>query len=70
MSEAFLAGGGEVKITTHLVYPPIPIRDFDWQATADDYEPGQPCGWGETEQDAIADLLEQIEDLLEERIND
>lgn len=46
-------------ITTHI-YPPIPIRSFDWQATLDDYEPGEPIGHGPTEAAAKADLLEQL----------
>jgi hypothetical protein len=50
------------KIVTHFVYPPIPIRCFDWQATWDDDEPndyGQmPCGDGATEQEAINALLD------------
>lgn len=52
------------KIRTTYVYPPIPIRDFDWSAIDDDtYDgPGSPIGTGRTEQDAIADLMGQIED--------
>jgi hypothetical protein len=51
-----------MKIVTDYVNPPIPVRNFDWQATTSDYEPGDPVGRGETEQEAIADLLEKIED--------
>lgn len=53
-----------MKIRTEYVYPPIPIRAFDWSAVDDDtYDgPGCPVGWGYTEEQAIADLLEQIED--------
>jgi hypothetical protein len=47
-------------IDASFIYPPIPIRDFDWQATLKDYEPGCPIGHGRTKQDAINDLLEQI----------
>jgi hypothetical protein len=47
-----------------------PDRSIDWSAwdgDKDGCEPGglfrqQPIGWGETEQAAIADLLQQIED--------
>lgn len=55
-------------ITTH-VYPPIPIRDFDWQAVTDDFEAEMiesrwhtthPIGHGRTEAAAIADLREQL----------
>ena len=51
-----------MKIKTHYVYPPIPIRNFDWSAVDDDtYDgPGSPIGYGRTEQDAIDDLLDQI----------
>jgi hypothetical protein len=50
------------KIITTNIYPPIPTRQFDWSATDDNYEPGCPIGYGATEQEAIADLLEQIEE--------
>lgn len=46
------------KINTHHEFPPIPIRQFDWCATFDGYEPGEPIGWGATEAEAIADLLD------------
>jgi len=42
--------------------PPIPIRDFDWTALRDGYEPGDPIGRGASEAAAIADLLEQESD--------
>ena len=45
------------QIHTENVYPPIPLRQFDWSATYDGYEPGDPIGWGKTEQDAIDDLV-------------
>lgn len=53
-----------MKIRTSYVYPPIPIRDFDWSAVDDDTYDGEGCpiGFGRTEEDAIADLLAQIED--------
>jgi hypothetical protein len=45
-------------ITSH-VYPPIPVREFDWCAyrseTSDEHG---PFGWGATKEEAIADLLE------------
>ncbi len=50
------------RIRTEHVYPPIPIRNFDWRATLDDYEPGCPMGEGPTEESAIADLFAQIRD--------
>lgn len=43
------------------IYPPIPVRTLDWQAVFESYEPGDPMGWGETKEAAIADLLEQAE---------
>ena len=44
-------------IRTSPQYPPIPVRDLDWQAYVDGYEPGDALGQGATEQDAIDDLL-------------
>lgn len=46
-----------MKIKTHYWPKPIPIRQFDWTAIGDDYEGGDPIGYGPTEQDAIDDLL-------------
>lgn len=45
-------------ITTHE-YPPIPIRDYDWSAIREGYEPGNLIGTGRTEQEAIEDLIKQ-----------
>jgi hypothetical protein len=47
-------------ITSH-VYPPIPIRAYDWCAHADGHEECGPVGWGETEAAALADLAQQSE---------
>lgn len=49
----------ERKIVTSNVYPPIPIRQFDWCAHFDGDEECGPYGWGETEADAISDLKQQ-----------
>jgi len=48
------------RIVTEFVYPPIPVRSFDWQAVEDGYESGDPIGRGPTEAAAIIDLQEQI----------
>lgn len=48
-------------IRTELVYPPIPVRNWDWEAVLDGYEPGDPIGCGATEDAAIADLLDALE---------
>lgn len=59
-----------VKIHTKHVQPPIPVRDFDWSAVTDDYDAdcdqegfftSHPMGSGATEQAAIDDLIEQLE---------
>jgi hypothetical protein len=61
-----------MKISTHFEYPPIPIRSFDWSAVdsetydadcdQDGFFSACPVGYGSTEQEAIEDLLSQIED--------
>ena len=58
-----------MNILTEHVYPPIPDRSCDWSAIdgdtydgAPDTHPPCPVGWGATEAEAIADLLEQIEE--------
>jgi hypothetical protein len=46
-------------IKTEHVYPPIPVRSFDWCAWYDDMdEETRGNGWGKTEAEAIADLKE------------
>ncbi len=59
-----------VKIHTNFDYPPIPVRDCDWSAVTDDYDcdcdqdgyfSNSPVGRGATEQEAINNLLEQLE---------
>jgi hypothetical protein len=56
-----------IKVRTSFDYPPIPARQFDWSAIDDDTYDGAddsncPVGHGATEQDAIDDLIEQIEE--------
>lgn len=52
-----------MKISTSHDYPPIPLRDFDWSAVDDATYDGEGCqiGHGRAEAEAIADLMEQIE---------
>jgi hypothetical protein len=62
--------GRRLLIVTNYDYPPIPIRNMDWSAVTDNYEPGEPIGHGPTEADAVMDLFIQIaerEDDDEER---
>lgn len=58
-----------IKVHTSHVCPPIPVRTMDWSAVTTDYDAdcdqygfhsSHPIGWGGTEQEAIDDLLEQI----------
>lgn len=51
-----------VSIITEFWAKSIPIRQFDWTAVDDNYEPGCPIGYGRTEQEAIDDLLEQLDE--------
>jgi hypothetical protein len=44
------------KMVTVHEYPPIPNRNFDWKAYWDGEEETNHCGWGRTEEEAIADL--------------
>ena len=46
-------------IITHHVYPPIPIRQYDWCAFREGNEEAGGYGWGRTEREAINSLLEQ-----------
>ena len=53
-----------IKVRTSFDYPPIPVRGVDWSAVDDSTYDGEGCeiGRGATEQEAIDDLLEQIEE--------
>lgn len=51
-----------MKIITEHIYTPTTVRCFDWAATLDDYEPGDPVGRGTTEQEAIDNLKELLGD--------
>lgn len=55
------------RIVFEHVYPPIPIRCYDWSATLEGYEGpdsdgvgGDPIGRGATKEAAEADLLDQL----------
>jgi hypothetical protein len=48
------------KIITHCIRPPIPMRDFDWVAYEDGNEESGPCGYGDTENAAVCNLLELL----------
>jgi hypothetical protein len=48
-----------VKINTTFWKKPIPRsvgRKYDWEATYEDYQGGDPMGFGATEAEAIEDL--------------
>jgi hypothetical protein len=45
------------KVIVHHVHPPIPTRRFDFCAYFDGEE--EHYGWGETEAEAIWDLIEE-----------
>lgn len=51
-----------MTIITKYDQPPIPPRQFDWTAVEDNYDLDSPIGYGRSEQEAIADLQQQIED--------
>jgi len=53
-----------LKIATSYANPPIPTRSFDWVAYVDSWGADEsPYGYGETEREAIAELLETLEEM-------
>jgi hypothetical protein len=67
-----LATRQQFTLSTECICPPIPSRNYDWQAVDADIEPDYneelgyyttcaPVGHGPTETDAINDLLEGME---------
>lgn len=55
-----------MSIVARFVYPPIPVRNFDWAVYDDDKcgcpECHQVVGYGPTEAAALADFREQMEE--------
>jgi hypothetical protein len=52
-----------MRVKTHYQLTPLPYRGFDWSAYDDEtYEGNGPVGYGATEEQAIADLMDQLED--------
>ena len=60
MSKPHHIGGR--RIVTDYWEKPIPSTAFDWCAVEDGYEPGCPQGFGATEQAAIDNLVEQLDE--------
>lgn len=56
------------KIVTSHIYPPIPVRDWDWCAHYDGEEEAGNYGWGATEAEAIQDFLDNCADAHDERL--
>ena len=48
------------NIVTSFNPPPIPARNFDWNAYVEGYEPGDPLGYGSTEEEAIQNLKDML----------
>lgn len=51
------------EIKVELIAPPIPVRQWDWCAWRDGSLEDGPRGWGASSAEAVADLLEQEEEL-------
>jgi hypothetical protein len=47
------------KIKTSHICPPIPCRDYDWEAVRQSYDEGDPIGYGKTKREAIMDLIKK-----------
>ena len=50
-------------IKTEHTNPPIPVRNMDWRAWIDGEEEEGVYGNGPTEEDAIQDLRDQLDDI-------
>lgn len=54
----------ELNIRTEYWRKPIPTNKYDWEAWEDGTEETGPVGYGRTEDAAVEDLLEQIDEEL------
>lgn len=54
-----------MKIVTTFIYPPIPLREFDWLAYEEDLTSDRegygPSGYGRTELSALRRFLDDLE---------
>lgn len=57
------------KIVTHNSFPPIPTNKFDWCAFYDGEEEAGNYGYGATEEEAIADFIENCAADHDERLD-
>lgn len=58
-----------MKIRVDMIFPPIPVRDYDWVAINEDTYDGAPdsgtrhqIGYGRTRDAAVEDLMEILAD--------
>jgi len=51
-----------LKISLDYIFPPIPVRRFDWCATLEDHQEGDPKGWGRTRYEAVQDLMDNLDE--------
>ena len=59
----------KIQILITHVWPPIPIRDFDFCAYDDSRgEDSSPRGWGKSPEAALADLRQQLLDDTDEDV--
>ena len=56
-------------IVTYCVCPPIPDRRFDWAAYYDGDEEAGRYGYGATEEEAIADFIENHQEDCDLRLD-
>lgn len=56
-----------MRIVTSHIYPPIPVREFDWCAFYEGEEEAGCYGYGATEAEAIADFNENYREMHDER---
>lgn len=57
------------KIITYCACPPIPVRQYDWLAYYDGDEEAGQYGSGATEEEAIADFIENYQEDCDLRLD-
>ena len=59
-----MTGQQKINIQTDYDPKPIPIRRFDWEAfDSDALDYDSVTGFGATKEEAIADLMERLDDI-------
>ena len=69
LKETIIVMHGKYKICVDYVSPPIPTNALDYCATWDHLDEDSPQGWGATPEEAVENLMDFSDDVVDIREN-